>query len=132
MQKVNNLLKAISEKKNTEFGLLALLVCMIINLFKPNHQIEILMLVIILLTLLAPVVFSPFTYCWLGFVKILAAINSTIVLTFLFILIVIPVGIIRKWRGVDNLKLRQFKKGNDTVFKERNHLYNVIDIKYSF
>jgi prepilin signal peptidase PulO-like enzyme (type II secretory pathway) len=132
MQKVNNLFTEISKKKNTESGLLVLLACIVINFYKPNHGIEKLMLIITLLTLLLPVVFSPFTYYWSGIVKILAAINSIIVLAVLFILVVIPVGIIRKWMGIDNLKLRQFKKGNETVFKERNHLYKAVDIKHSF
>lgn len=132
MQKVNKLLTGISKKKNVEFGLLALLACIIINLYHPNRQIEMVMLIITLITLVVPVAFSPFTYCWFGFIKILAAINSIIILALLFILIVIPVGIIRKWMGIDHLKLRQFKKGNETVFKERNHLYKAIDIKHSF
>jgi len=132
MQKVNNPLTEISKKKNVEFGLLALLACVVINLYKPNHQIERLMLIIIVLMLLAPVVFSPFTRCWFGLVKILAALHSIIVLTALFILVVVPVGVMRKWMGIDNLKLRQFKKGNETVFRERNHLYKDIDIKHSF
>jgi hypothetical protein len=47
-------------------------------------------------------------------------ISSRILLSVIFILIIIPVAILRKMGGKDRLMLKEFKKSTSSVFTERN------------
>lgn len=69
---------------------------------------------------------------WLAFAEILGMINIRILLGILFVLLVIPVGLWRRWRGIDSLRLRQFKKGKGSVMVNRDHEYTRDDLLHTF
>jgi hypothetical protein len=54
-------------------------------------------------------------------------IGSTIMMSIVFFVIVTPVGLVRRMLGRDPLKLRQFKKGKQSVMKDRDHQYTAED-----
>jgi hypothetical protein len=43
-------------------------------------------------------------------------------------LIVLPVALIRKAMGKDSLLIKKWKKGTESVFKTRDHLFQATDI----
>lgn len=69
---------------------------------------------------------------WLAFAEILGTINLRILLGILFVLLVVPVGLWRRWRGIDNLQLRQFKKSRRSVMLNRDHEYTREDLLHTF
>ena len=69
---------------------------------------------------------------WLAFAEILGMINIRILLGILFFLFVVPVGLWRRWRGIDNLQLRQFKKSKGSVMISRDHEYTREDLLHTF
>jgi hypothetical protein len=69
---------------------------------------------------------------WLAFAEILGAVNIRILLGILFLLLVVPVGIWRRWRGIDHLRLRQFKKDRRSVMVNRDHTYTREDLIHTF
>lgn len=69
---------------------------------------------------------------WLAFAEILGMINIRILLGILFVLLVVPVGVWRRWRGIDHLRLRQFKKGKGSVMENRDHEYTREDLLHTF
>jgi Saxitoxin biosynthesis operon protein SxtJ len=89
-------------------------------------------IVLTLLTILLPIVFYPLAYCWFGLGKILGTISSAILLGGIFFVIVIPIGLIRRIAGYDNLKLKQFKKSNNSVMTIRDHIFNDNDLVNTF
>ena len=89
-------------------------------------------IVLTLLTILLPVIFYPFADCWFGLGKILGVISSAILLGAIFFIIVIPIGLIRRMAGYDNLKLKQFKKSNHSVLTVRDQVFNENDLVNTF
>jgi hypothetical protein len=74
----------------------------------------------------------PLAVVWFGLAKVLGEINVRILLTLVFIVVVIPVGMWRKWMRKDTLQLRRFKKDKGSVMDIRNHVYTKEDLQHTF
>lgn len=79
--------------------------------------------------LLLPRLLYPVAVVWFSLGNVLSLVISPILLTMVFLLIITPIGIIRRWLGHDSLQL---KKRSDSVFKERNHVFSATDLKNPF
>ncbi|MFN8254337.1 MAG: SxtJ family membrane protein [Bacteroidales bacterium] len=122
----------ISKKQMVETGIvfaLATIFSFLAFQFKPGLWIA---CVFLLVSILFPVLLFPLAWCWFGLSKILSWLMSRIILSIVFYIMVTPVGLVRKLAGKDNLKLKQFKKNNESVFTDRNHKYSSTDLKYPF
>ena len=84
------------------------------------------------LALLIPVVFRPLTYLWMVLGLLSQKLVSKLILILLYLFLVIPIGMIRKYLGKDTLNLKRFKKTRQSVFKLRNHQYEPNDLEYPF
>lgn len=71
----------------------------------------------------------PFAIVWFGIAKLLGGIVSRILLAVVWLGMVVPVGVIRRWAGKDNLKLKKWHHGDESVFVSRNHTYTSDDLK---
>ncbi len=85
-------------------------------------------LVLLLANMVRPSVYTPVARIWLGLSRLLGTLTSKAVLTTLFILLVIPVGLLRRIMGKDSLQLKEWKRGNGSVFRIRDHKYTSDDI----
>jgi Saxitoxin biosynthesis operon protein SxtJ len=122
----------ISKMQTMEFGLVTVLVASFLALhFKEYNYIKA-AFILTLLTILLPVLFYPFAYCWFGLGKILGSFSSVILLGVIYFVIVIPIGFIRRMAGYDHLKLKQFKKSKNSVMTDRDHIYNGADLINTF
>jgi len=72
------------------------------------------------------------TRSWLAFSRLLNAISTTILLTLVFFLIIVPTGLIRRIAGADPLQLKQFKRSRRSVLTTRNHTYTADNLKNLF
>ena len=88
--------------------------------------------ILMLITILFPVLFLPFAFCWYGLSRMLGMVSTRILLSIIFIIIVIPIGLIRRIAGYDNLKLKQFKKDEKSVMTSRNHGFVDSDLLNAF
>ncbi|MEM9833615.1 MAG: SxtJ family membrane protein [Bacteroidota bacterium] len=79
--------------------------------------------------LLLPRLLYSVAVVWFSLGNVLSLVISPILLTMVFLLIITPIGIIRRWLGHDSLQL---KKRSDSVFKERNHVFSATDLKNPF
>ena len=122
----------VSRQQCTEFGQVAVFAAIAAALYYRNFHFVSAALVLILLTILAPKVFYPLALLWFGLLKILGEINIRVLLTLVFVLMVLPVGLWRKLCGKDSLQLRQFKKGSGSVMVKRDHLYTKEDLRHTF
>jgi polyferredoxin len=79
-----------------------------------------------------PLFFYPVAALLLLIGKGLGRISSAIILTLVFFLFVVPVGLIRRLLKKDSLKLNAFKRNKDSVFSERQYVYRSSDLDHLF
>jgi hypothetical protein len=79
-----------------------------------------------------PKIFTPQAHLWLGLSRVMGEVVLKILLTIVFILIVTPIGLIRKGLGKDPMRLKRWKKGADSVFIDRSHTFVPEDIEKPF
>ena len=132
MDSIKRIFKKVSRKQCSEFGQVAVLVCIFLALYQKNdHYIRPAFLILII-TILFPYFFYPVAVVWFGLSTVMGKLSSYVILSILFILLVIPMGLIRKISGRDILKLKQFKKSRQSVMTERNHLFVSDDLINTF
>jgi hypothetical protein len=124
--------KKASRKQCVEFGQVLVLVCIGLALYHKNLHFAFAAFWALLVTMLMPRIYLPFAMIWFGIAEILNRISSWLVLHLIFFILVVPVGMVRKWRGKDAMKLKQFKKSNGSVMIQRDHLYEAADLKNTF
>jgi len=130
--KIKYPISGITKEQTREFGMVAVLVITFI-IWHWNKTILIpLDFFLILITIILPVIFYPFAWSWFGLARIFGIFSSAVMLTIVFMILVIPMGIIRKIAGYDGMKLKQFKKSRDSVLIERNHIYTDKDLEQTF
>jgi ABC-type phosphate/phosphonate transport system permease subunit len=108
-------------QREKDTGLALLLIFLLLLFFTEKMYYIYPAMFILVLTMTWPKFFAPFSYVWFGFSKILGEIVSKILLTLVFTLVAMPIGSIRKLLGSDSMKLKQWKKDNETCFTDINH-----------
>jgi hypothetical protein len=88
--------------------------------------------VVLLATILFPVLFTPVSCCWYGLARMLERLMSVIILSFVFYIVVTPVGLLRRCFAKDALRLRSFKKSRAGVFEIRHKEYRSEDLENQF
>ena len=120
--------KEISKDQTKDSGLALILILLLIGFFTKNEVFYKITIPILLLNMIAPKVFYPFAIVWLGFSHFMGTIMSKFILTLLYIILVVPIGMLRKLFGKDTLQLKKFKQGRESVLMDRNHLFGSADI----
>ena len=125
-------IKNITKKQCTDFGLVVIMLLLTWTIYRKNFVLVPLALGLTLITIVVPVVLYPFAFLWFGLSKWLGMVSSGILLTIIYYLVVTPVGVVRRLLGHDSLKLKEFKKGKQSVMKERNHVFTAADLRDTF
>ena len=86
----------------------------------------------VLICMTAPGLFAPFAVLWFGLSRVMGAVVSRIVLTVVYMLLVVPVGLARRLAGADAMQLKRWKKGDGSVLTERHHLYTKEDVEHPY
>ena len=124
--------KHITEDQKKDTGLALTLLFLIIGLITKDVLFFKLTIPTILLTMLLPSLLNPVAIIWFTLSNFLGFFISKIVLSVIFIILIVPLGLFRKLIGKDNLKLRQFKVSKSSVLMDRNHTYIRKDILKPF
>ena len=120
--------KKFNLKENSDSGLAFILILLLIGLIFKIPFFYKLAVVSILLLMIKPGIFYPFTFIWLNLSDFLGKIISKVLLSVIFLVFVLPVGLFRKLGGKDTLKLKFFRKSGQSVFIERNHKFTKEDL----
>jgi hypothetical protein len=104
------------------------LLCLIILIFFKQASFAGIALIVLLINMLRPQVYKPLAKWWFALSNLLSRIVPRILLGVLFYVMVTPVGLIRRMLGRDPLQLREWKKGRESVLRERNHTLSAKDI----
>jgi len=132
MGTIKRFISGITRKQNTEFGLVAILVVAILAYWLGGNGYLVALIVLALVTILAPGLFTPFAAVWYKLSHALGKVISSILLGIIFLLVVTPVAWIRRLSGKDSLALKRFKKGKGSVFVARDHTYIKEDLQNMF
>ena len=95
----------VTKKQVMETGILIILICIIMGLYHQNFLWFKIALGTTLLTLLAPRIFYPVAVVWFAFGQVISRISSVALLTLLFVLLVIPIALLKRLFGKDSPKL---------------------------
>jgi len=79
--------------------------------------------------MIAPQWFKPVAVVWLGASHAIGAVVSTVLLAVVYVLVVTPMGVLRRAAGKDALRLRTFKAGDASVMVARNHRFEGGDLE---
>ena len=87
---------------------------------------------VLLLDMLAPALFKPAAKLWFGLSQVLGTVMSKVMLSVIFYVVLTPMGVLRTLLGKDPMRMRQFKKGEASVFRNREHTFVAADIEQPF
>ena len=122
----------ISRRLNSEVGAVLSLVLLIAGVVSENLLWNKLAGLILLLTVLIPVVFTPLNRLWFSFGWLVERFFSMIILMLVFYLIVTPVAWLRRVFCDDALRLRAFKKDESSVFVIKDKTYSAEDLEKQY
>ncbi|MGA1875823.1 MAG: hypothetical protein ACMUIA_09460 [bacterium] len=122
-------IKKISVDKARDTGLAMVLIFLLVAYCKQKTTLILPALVVLILTMTWPMVFRPLAHVWFGLSNFMGHIVSKVLLTLVFFIIVTPVGLIRRMRNVDSMRIKVWKKGSESAFFERNHIFSSQDLE---
>lgn len=122
------MMEIIDADKSKDFAIVCAL--LLLGGFSLTKQFILLLLMAILLlaSLLVPSFFPPLLRPWLAISRIIGEMVTAIVLTAVFILLVTPIGLIRRVIVSDVSIFRSWRAGTKTAFIDRKHCYSSDDI----
>ena len=123
------LTKKITKDESRATGMAVVLLLLIVSLTTKRTGFIGAAIVLQVVTMTAPKIYRPAAVLWLGFSDLLCTVVSKILLSAVFLLVVVPVGIVRRWSGKDSLNLQRFKSGQTSVMVERDHLFTAKDLE---
>ena len=121
--------RKISRDQAKDTGMAVVLICLILSFFLENNLFIKIAIVALVINMIAPTFYKYPAFVWLGLSHLLGAVVSRILLTTIFFIIVTPISLIRRIFGFDSLKLRKFKKNNESVMIYRDVIFNSKDLK---
>jgi len=130
MNRINTFFpKTISKKQASDTGMAMVLILLLVGLFSHNSFYYKIAIPVLIMNMTYPMFYYYFAVIWLGFSQLLGSIVSKVLLSIVYIVFVVPVGIVRKLLGKDSLQLLDFKKEKSSVMKSRNYNYISKDIE---
>jgi hypothetical protein len=119
----------LTKKQVTDAGMAAVLLLLLIGFFTGNILYYKIAIAAQVLNMAVPMVYYPFAVIWLGLTTLLGEVVSKVILSVVYFLILMPVGLVRKMMGKDTLQLKGFKKATSSVMITRNHNFTSKDIE---
>ena len=92
----------------------------------------ILAIIFLVVAMTYPLIFQPFAKFWFALSTALGTVVSKIILTVLFFIIVLPIGLVRRALGKDAMQMKSWRKGKESVFRTRQHQVNAKDLEHPY
>lgn len=125
-------LKKPTPEQCKDSGLALTLICLLCYLAWQRQPLVLAAVFFLLLTMTCPRIFKPFAFLWFALSASLGAVASRAILTFVYFVLVVPVGLIRRLLGKDSLQMNKWHKGKDSVFRRREHSYTARDLDHPY
>lgn len=78
-----------------------------IGTFRPATVLGTIGLAAIVLALIRPQPLRPFYYAWMGIALVLGLVMTRVILTIVFVVLIVPIGVVMRLAGRDPLGLRR-------------------------
>lgn len=124
--------KTVTKKQASDSGMAIVLILLLIGFFTSNDIYYKISIPVLVIDMTFPMFFYYFAILWFGLSHLIGTIVSKVILSVVFIIVVLPVGLVRKMMGKDSLKIRQFKKSSDSVMIKRNYQFKSKDIIHPY
>jgi len=125
-------IKNIGLEKCKDSGLALVLISLICYQVWKLDVLILLAIVFLIIAMTYPPIFKPFAIFWFALSTALGTVISKVILTMLFFVLVLPVGLLRRMLGKDSMRLKSWKKGNESVFSVKRHQYSAKDLEHPF
>lgn len=113
-------------------GLAMVLICLLVAVLGRQPRFVWIAMVFLVLDMIWPLAYKPLAKVWFGFSHILGSIMSRFIFSLVFIVMVVPVGVLRKLFGKDPLQLKKWKQGRSSVLKVRDHQFASDDVAHPY
>lgn len=120
---------SINAMKQRDSCLALAFLLLIIWLFTHKALFIYLAMIALFLGMVWPASMKPFGWLWFGLATFLGKITSSILLTAVWLVLVLPVGLFRRILGKDSLHLRDWRKSRESAFVIRDHEYDKADLE---
>jgi hypothetical protein len=124
--------KNLTVEKCKDSGLALVLICLLCFQAWKLPVFMLLAVIFLLVAMSYPIIFQPFARLWFGLSTALGTVASKVILTVLFFVLVLPVGLVRRAMGKDSMQAKSWKKGKESVFRERNHRFVAKDLDHPY
>lgn len=122
----------ISKNQARDTGMAIVLILLLIAVFSLEFIYVKIAIIALIIAMTIPLIYKYFAVIWFGLSHLLGTFVSKILLILVFFLVLLPVGLIRRLLWYDTLKLKEFKKGADSVMQIRNITFSRNDIDKPF
>jgi len=120
--------RKLSTKQLIDSGSALVLILLIIGFLTGNTLFYKFAIPALLINMTIPRFYYPFGIFWYSLSNVLGFVVSRILLTIVYTIMVIPVGLLRRLMGKDSMYLKKFKKDRSSTFKFRDHTFSSKDI----
>jgi hypothetical protein len=125
-------LRARTKEQAKDTGMALVLLLLLLALILHLSVLIPIAIVLLVIDMLVPSLFRPLAIVWFGGSELLGNLMSRVLLTIAFLVIITPIGLIRRILGKDTLLLRLFKSNEESVMKVRNHTFSASDLENPF
>lgn len=123
---------SLSVEKCKDSGLALVLISLVCYQVWKEPALIIIAIVLLLAAMTYPRIFKPFAVCWFALSAALGAVTSKIILTVLYVVLVVPVGLLRRMLGKDSMQLNNWKIGEASVFRVREHKFTGKNLEHPY
>ncbi|HLG54974.1 MAG TPA: SxtJ family membrane protein [Vicinamibacterales bacterium] len=119
----------ITRDQSRDTGMAMVLLMLLGLLAFARNEFLIAAIVLHLVNMIAPQLFRPVAVVWFGLSHAIGFVMSRLLLSIVYLLVVTPVGLLRRVAGKDSLRLRAFRTSDDSVMVARNHRFAAGDLE---
>jgi hypothetical protein len=102
---------------------------LLIWFFTKNAYLVYAAMLLLLIGMVVPAAMKPLAWIWFGLSHLLGQVMSRVLLGIVYLLLVLPMGRIRRLLGKDSLRLTLWKQSGASCFIERAHVFSAEDLK---
>ena len=102
---------------------------LLVWLFTRNAYLVYAAMLLLLIGMVVPVSMKPLAWAWFGLSHLLGQVMSRLLLGIVYLLLVLPMGRIRRLFGKDALRLKLWKQHDASCFVQRAHVFTAEDLK---
>jgi hypothetical protein len=117
-----------TRQEHKDAGMACVLLMLILGWFTGNNNWFFAAIPVLFVAMVFPAACYPFSLVWYTLSLLLGNIMSKVILSMIFFLLVVPVGLIRRMAGKDPLKLSESGISRDSAFIVRNKRFSATDL----